>query len=224
MIVTFQNQKGGVGKTTLSLHLAHQLTFGGARVLLIDADPQGSARDWLQAREEPAPFTVVGLDRPTIHRDIDRLTHDYDAVVIDSPPRVTDIARSAILAADLIVIPVQPSPLDVWAAQETVALIADAKIYKEKILSVFALNREIVNTVIGRDVSDALRESGVPLLKSHVSQRVSFAESIARGQTVFETKTDQKAIAEIDALAAEVLEFLGLSDRYHTEMDGRTSV
>jgi chromosome partitioning protein len=70
MILTFQNQKGGVGKTTLSLHVAHHLALSGARVLLIDADPQGSARDWLAARETSAPFTVVGLDRPTIHRDI----------------------------------------------------------------------------------------------------------------------------------------------------------
>lgn len=223
MIVTFQNQKGGVGKTTLSLHLAHQLTLTGARVLLVDADPQGSARDWLQAREDPPPFSVVGLDRPTIHRDLDRLTADYDAIVIDSPPRVTDIARSAILAADLVVIPVQPSPLDVWAAQETVALIADARVYKEHILSVFALNREIVNTVIGRDVSDALRNSGVPLLTTHVSQRVSFAESIARGQTVFETKTDPKAIAEIEALGAEVLDLLGVSDKRHSEVEERKS-
>jgi chromosome partitioning protein len=151
------------------------------------------------------------------------LTRDYDAVVIDSPPRVTDIARSAILAADLVVIPVQPSPLDVWAAQETVALIADARVYKEGILSVFALNREIVNTVIGREVSDALRESGMPLLTSHISQRVSFAESIARGQTVFETKTDPKAIAEIEALGAEVLNLLGMSDRHHTEINERKS-
>jgi chromosome partitioning protein len=209
MIITLQNQKGGVGKTTLSLHLAHQLTLTGARVLVVDADPQGSARDWLQARETPAPFAVVGLDRPTIHRDIATMLEDYDAVVIDSPPRVTDIARSAILAADLVIIPVQPSPLDVWAAQHTVALINDALIYKETIKSVFAINREIVNTAIGRDVSEALAESETPALRSHVSQRVSFAESIAQGQTVFETKGDAKAIEEIKVLCAEIVEYVG---------------
>jgi chromosome partitioning protein len=210
MIITLQNQKGGVGKTTLSLHLAHQLTLTGARVLVVDADPQGSARDWLQARESPAPFAVVGLDRPTIHRDIESLLADYDAVVIDSPPRVTDIARSAILAADLVVIPVQPSPLDVWAAQDTVALIQDALVYKEAIRSVFTINREIVNTAIGREVSEALAQTDVPVMRSHISQRVAFAESVAQGQTVFETKSDAKAIAEIEALAAELVEYVGL--------------
>ena len=209
MILTLQNQKGGVGKTTLSLHLAHQLTLTGARVLVVDADPQGSARDWLEARTASAPFAVVGLDRPTIHRDIDKLHADYDAVVIDSPPRVTDIARSAILAADLIVIPVQPSPLDVWAAQDTVGLITDARVYKENIRSVFAINREIVKTAIGREVSKALAESEIPVLRAHVSQRVSFAESMAQGQTVFETNTDMKAIAEIEALCSELIEIIG---------------
>ncbi len=211
MIITLQNQKGGVGKTTLSLHLAHHLTLSGARVLVIDADPQGSARDWLEAREASAPFTVVGLDRPTIHRDIENLNADYDAILIDSPPRVTDIARSAILAADLVVIPVQPSPFDVWAAQDTVKLVDDALVYKEDLKIVFAINREIVNTAIGRDVSDALAQSDIPVLNSHVSQRVSFAESISQGQTVFETKSDSKAIAEIGALSLELQELLGLT-------------
>jgi chromosome partitioning protein len=211
VIITLQNQKGGVGKTTLSLHLAHFFTLLGARVLVVDADPQGSARDWLQARDTPAPFSVVGLDRPTVHRDIDNLMRGYDVVVIDAPPRVTDIARSAILAADLVIIPVQPSPLDVWAAQDTVRLVSDAIVFKETLRSVFAINREIVNTAIGRDVAAALSESQVPVLATHIAQRVSFAESLANGQTVFETKTDAKAVAEIEALGAELLGLFGRS-------------
>ncbi len=212
MIVTLQNQKGGVGKTTLSLHLGHRLSMLDLRVLVIDADPQGSARDWLAARESTPPFTLVGLDRPTIHRDINELQEDYDAVVIDSPPRVTDIARSAILASDLVIIPVQPSPYDVWAAQDTVTLIKDSSVYKENIKSAFAINREIVNTAIGRDVSEALAQTDVPVLRSHISQRVAFAESVTRGETVLETKTDAKAIAEISAFTDEVLELVGVSD------------
>jgi len=133
------------------------------------------------------------------------LLRDYDVVVIDAPPRVTDIARSAILAADLVIIPVQPSPLDVWAAQDTVRLVNDAVVYKETLRSVFAINREIVKTAIGRDVSAALAGSQVPVLSSHIAQRVAFAESLANGQTVFETKTDAKAIAEIEALGTELL-------------------
>ena len=212
MIITFQNQKGGVGKTTLSLHLAHHLTLTGSRVLVIDADPQGSARDWLSARTTPAPFALVGLDRPTLHRDMEQLRQDYDAVVIDSPPRVTDIARSAILAADLVVIPVQPSPFDIWAAQDTVALINDALTFKETLKRVFAINREIVNTAIGRGVSSSLSETGIPVLSAHISQRVAFAESIAQGQTVFETLTDKKAALEVEAFSLELQDLVGLSN------------
>jgi chromosome partitioning protein len=136
------------------------------------------------------------------------LGRDYDVVVIDSPPRVTDIARSAILAADLVVIPVQPSPFDIWAAQDTVALIKDALTFKETLKSVFAINRAIVNTALGRDVPGVLAQGGIPVLSSHVSQRVSFAESIAQGQTVFETQTDKKAMSEIEALSLELQQIL----------------
>ena len=204
VIITLQNQKGGVGKTTLSLNLAHYEQRSGYRVLLIDADPQGSARDWMAARGGPTPFAVVGVDRPTIHHDIAELRMGYDIVSSDSPPRVTDIARSAILAADIVVIPVQPSPLDVWAAQDTVALVQEAAVLKESVRSVFAINREIVNTAIGREVAEALEATELPVLHSHISQRVAFAESMAQGKTVFETQVDKKAIAEVEAFGTEV--------------------
>jgi chromosome partitioning protein len=96
MIISIQNQKGGVGKTTLAIHISHALSLKGTKVLLVDADPQGSARDWAAARSDKTPFSVIGLDRPTVHRDLPALAKDFDHVVIDGPPRVSDLARSAI--------------------------------------------------------------------------------------------------------------------------------
>lgn len=206
MIISIQNQKGGVGKTTLSIHISHALSLKGLRVLLVDTDPQGSSRDWATARKDPPPFTVVGLDRPTIHRDLPQIAKDYDCVVIDGPPRVSELARSGIVAADLVVIPVQPSPYDVWAAQEVVSLIGEASVFKESLKSVFAINRKIVNTAIGRDVADALSGYDIPVLRSSVSQRVAFAESAATGQTVLETEPKSQAAKEIKALIDELLE------------------
>lgn len=203
-VISLLNQKGGVGKTTLAVHVATALAQSGARVLLLDADSQGSALDWAAMRSEAPPFSVAGLPRPTLHRDILSFVPDYDAIVIDGPPRVNEVARSAILASDLVLIPVQPSPYDIWAAKEIVDLLREASVFNEKLKSVFVINRKIVNTALGRDVSAALADYQLPVLHSHICQRVAFAESAALGQTVLETDAHSLASQEIQALIEEI--------------------
>lgn len=205
MIIGILNQKGGVGKTTLAVNLAAALQRQGGRVLLIDADPQGSALDWAAAREEPPLFAVVGLPRATVHKEIAVIGEGYDHIVIDGPPRVTDLARSAIMASDLVLIPVQPSPYDIWAADEVVKLIAEARVYKENIKSVFVVNRKIANTAIGRDVGEALAAYPVPVLKAFVTQRVVFAEAVAQGKSIFEIDQEGLAAKEVQAVLDELM-------------------
>ena len=207
MIFGVLNQKGGVGKTTLSVNLAACLARTGARVLLIDADPQGSALDWAAARQSEPLFSVVGFPRATIHKEIAQLGQGYEHIIIDGPPRVTDLARSAIMASDIVVIPVQPSPYDIWAAEEVVKLITEARVYKENIKSVFVVNRKITNTAIGRDVRDALAAYPVHVLNASVAQRVVFAEAAAQGQAIFEIDPAGPAVAEMEAVAAELIEY-----------------
>jgi len=207
-IISVLNQKGGVGKTTLTVHLATALARRGEKVLLIDADPQGSALDWSAARHVNHLFPVAGLPKASLHKELPALSKGYSTVLIDGPPRVYDVARSAIMASDLVLIPVQPSPYDVWAAKEIVDMLHEASIYKVKLKSAFVINRKIVNTAIGRDVAEALAEYPLRVLKAAVSQRVLFAESATQGMSVYELSPGNPAEQEINCLVDEVMEML----------------
>jgi chromosome partitioning protein len=206
--IGFLNQKGGVGKTTLAVHVAEAMARHGQQVLLVDADPQGSALDWAAARRGEPRFAVAGLPRASIHTELPGLAHGRDVVLIDGPPRVNDVARSAILASDLVLIPVQPSPYDVWAAKEIVDLVLEARVYKSGLRAAFVVNRKIVNTALGRDVTEALATYPLPVLEAAICQRVAFAESAASGQTVLEAQPDGPAAAEVLAVLDELLEHL----------------
>lgn len=207
MILALLNQKGGVGKTTLALAIAGEWAMQGRRVILIDADPQGSALDWseMRAREGlPRLFSVIGLARDTLHREAPALARDADLVVIDGPPRVAGLMRSALLATDMVLIPVQPSPFDGWASAEMLALISEARIYRPELVARFVLNRCGARTVLARDTAATLADHDPPALASRIGQRIAFAAAAQSGRIVRELDHESAAAREISALTAEV--------------------
>ena len=163
---------------------------------------------WVSHREGPSLFPIVGLPTDKLHREMNAHASNYDHLVIDAPPQVSGIARSIILASDFILIPVQPSPHDIWSAEEIVRLIEEASSFKDNFKTAFIVNRKIVNTALGRDVFTALENYPFPVLKTAVCQRVAFAESAALGSTVLEFEPNGPAAREIEALTEEVLEFM----------------
>jgi chromosome partitioning protein len=210
VITAFLNQKGGVGKTTLSVSVATTLALKKKRVLLIDADPQHGALNWQSHREAEPLFPIVGLPTDKLHREVSAHTPNYDHIIIDSPPRLESISRSIILASDLILIPVQPSPHDIWSAAAVIELIEQASTFKENLKTAFIVNRKITNTALGRDVFTALQNYPIPVPITAVCQRVAFAESATSGQSVPETDPRSSAAREIESITDEILEMMNL--------------
>ena len=142
-IIAILNQKGGAGKTTIATNLAHALQLDGHKVILVDSDPQGSARDW-NAASDGAILQVVGMDRSTLAKDIQSVVNNHDFIIIDGAPQIADLAIAAIKCADVILIPVQPSPYDIWACEDLVEIIkARQEIMNGKPKAAFVISRVI---------------------------------------------------------------------------------
>lgn len=204
MICSFLNQKGGVGKTTISINVAAYFAIQGKKVLLVDADKQSSSSTWAGLRET-TPFQVISIARDNLAKDVIEMSRDYDVTIIDGPPHAESIARACIIASDIVLIPIEPSGLSTWASELTVRQIQEAQILKENLKCGFVISRKIGNTVLGREIRAMAAEIGIPIFDAAIEQRIAYAESLTMGQTIFEWSADSVASQEITTLTKEII-------------------
>lgn len=166
------------------------------------------ALDWTQRRSQqglPRLYSAVGLAPETLHQEAPELARRADHVIIDGPPRIAALASSALLAADRVLIPFQPSPYDLWASAEMVNLIREVQVFRPTLRAAFAINRRVSTTVIGREARGALADQPLPALQAEVRQRIVFAESVAAGRLAPELAPDSAAEREVSSLVDELL-------------------
>ncbi|HAO32831.1 MAG TPA: peptide transporter [Candidatus Competibacteraceae bacterium] len=215
-IVAVLNPKGGTGKTTLSINLARAFQKSGSRVLVVDSDPQGTARDWSQASQEHHPEahfpSVVGLDRPTLDKEIPAIGDAFDLVIVDGAAKLHQMTASALKVADTVLIPVQTSSPDIWSAMDLVEVIkARQSIVAGKPKAAFIVSRQTPGTRLAADIDQALQEHGLPVFAARTCNRVVYMETISGGTTVMDQHPSSPAAQEILAIMEELRLFSNLS-------------
>ena len=256
-IISILNQKGGCGKTTIAINLAHSLNISGYKVLLVDSDPQGTARDW-NALNEGSILPVIGLDRDSLATDIKSIQNGvdgwfnqktneidfidlannssipdnletiisyqskvlflgrettqvwqgYDIIIIDGAPSIEKMLIASVKVSDIIIIPVQPSPYDIWATADLVDLIkARQEVAIGKPFASFLVSRAIKNTKLSAEVSEVLKQYQLPVLNSYTTQKVVYPTSASEGKTVFNTISNDASI-EIESIKNELIKVL----------------
>jgi chromosome partitioning protein len=213
-IIAVVNQKGGSGKTTISMQLAGALARRGNKILVVDADPQGTATRWAASAEDQTPFpaSVVGLSAANnkVHREVKKFVDDYGCIIIDCPPAAdSPVPQSALLIADLALVPLIPSPLDIWAAVGIRQVITNVSDINESLKARLVMNQCQPNTTLAQEALDVLPEFGIELAKTYLRHRQVYRQSAVFGQTVhnFGIKATA-AIEEIENLTDEVLDIL----------------
>jgi len=208
MIITVGNVKGGCGKTTLATNLAVISAINKHKTLLIDCDIQGSTMDWRSCRsDELAHIQCVAMNKPTVHKDVKDF-EGFDNIFIDAGGRDNDTFRSSIMACDLLLIPLTPSSYDIWASEDTLKMLDQARVYKE-IKCIIILNQTISNTNLSKEVipllEDFSKDYNVIVSKTSLGSRQDFKKCAGEGKGVLEFAPHSKATKEMQELYKEVL-------------------
>lgn len=216
MIIAICQRKGGSGKTTLSISLACELQSRGFSTLIVDADPQGTATDWRgstdESMEEQLP-SVFALAKDTLHRkgQLDRVAQGFDYVLIDCPPALGAITRSALMACDVALLPTRPNAADIWALDGMIELVREAQSFNERLSAGWIILTQRPPRSKGADLgADHLaslsEEEGIEIFKASMANRVTYPNSMLSGSAPTFYEPNGKASKEIKALTNELLE------------------
>lgn len=209
-IIVVSNQKGGAGKTTVTMQLAGGFSLNGSKVLVVDGDPQETAMRWSAAAMDDTPFpaSVISLSAAgdKIHREIKNFINVYDIIIFDCPPAAeSNVAQSALLVADMCIVPVLPSPPDIWASVAIKEAINKAMVINEEIKSRILVNQYQQNVSLMKEIVPLLDHFNIPLFKASWGQRIAYKESAASGQSVHALGTKAKqSIDEVNKVIKEI--------------------
>ena len=214
-VVGIANQKGGVGKSTTALNLCAAFVEAGHPTVLLDADPQGSASRWARQRRDEPPFRVVPVQierKSAFQRTIEDEAGDVELVVVDLPPGVAEPAMIVALVAELLIVPITPSPFDLWAAEAAIKLVKEAQDLRQGRPLITLLPARIdERTTLGRDIGDALARLG-DMVGPPVRERIALREALIRGLTIAEHQPKGPSHGDFTALAANIFDRMGLRD------------
>lgn len=213
-IIASCNQKGGCGKSLICMSISGELGERGFRVLVVDADNQNTATMWSAAAPDDTPFPAAVLSLAAygskLHREVQKHLDNYDYIIIDCPPSVDALAtQSALLVANLAIVPIPPSPADLWSSRGIKVLIERAQGINEGLKAVILVNK-LQRTALSKAVLAELANFGLPVLKTKLSARTAYQEAVISGSTVASLGRAAKPAAdEVRSLVDEVIAILG---------------
>jgi chromosome partitioning protein len=210
-VLAILNQKGGAGKSTLATNLARAYQLKGLRVLLADADPQGTARNWRERGPEGLP-PVVGADHDRLNEDLQDVGAAFDLIIIDGAPRMESRAVASIKAADGVVIPVRPSAGDLWATDAIVELVQTRREMTGRPAAAFVVSQAVTGSNLAAEADEALAGRPFPTLDARTMQRVAYQEALGAGLSVLDYEPSGKAAAEIEAIADELSQLFDVEE------------
>lgn len=214
-IITVGNCKGGVGKSTVTANLAVAAALDGKRVIIIDADSQHSTLDWRHIRGNNGRDNIqaVSITTPTLHKDVQAFAKSYDLIIIDSGGRDSATFRSAIMAADIFILPVLPSVFDIYATENTLLLLSECRALKD-VEARILFNKIQPHTLMAKVSEETLdvmaKESDCPVLSARLHNRIAYKNAIVSGMGVIEHEPKGKAATEVKALYAEIMSIIAL--------------